>query len=251
MDPITNPAEENFSKKVKVDFQYFILSAVQKNISWNNLAISLTDLAPTLNQSRQVIKMLVQELENWVNKAENEIKHESNPQDSYNQVQASNQAVENTKSIVPDDIKTDETHKSLEIGEDNLENDSLEPVSENESIHNSTLESENLSYHSKGLKALEDKVTTVESEENMEIQCNECGKTFDKDRIKLHIQHVHLKSLEFSCDQCEFLTTEKRFLLGHKQIHEERFKIGPQRCEKCGSYRCICKLKRHDEIVHQ
>ena len=255
MDPITNPAEENFSKKVKVDFQYFIQSAVQKNISWNNLAISLTDLAPTLNQSRQVIKMLVQELENWVNKAENEIKHESNTQDSYNQVQASNQSIENTKSIVHEDVKTDETHKSLEIGEDNLENDSLEPVSENESIHNSTLESENLSDRFKALKALEDKVTTVESEENMEIQCNECDKTFDKDTIKLHIKRVHLKSLEFSCDQCEFVTREKRFLLGHKWSHHEEgaklFLQGPQRCEKCGSYRCICKLKRHDEIVHQ
>ena len=241
MDPITNPAEENVNKKVKVDFQYFIQSAVQKNISWNSLAISLTDLAPTLDQSRQVIKILVQELEKWVTKAENETKQnniidsipfsEGIAQDSNMQ----NQAIENTKSVVPEDVKTFETNKSHEMIKYNLENDVQESVPENESIHNS-----------------EANVTTKKSGEDMEIQCNECGKTFDKDKIKLHIRRVHLKSLEFSCDQCEFLTTEKRFLLGHKQRHhEERFKFGPQRCEKCGSYRCICKLKRHDEIVHQ
>ena len=245
METITNHAEENVNKKVKVDFQYFIQSVLQKNISWNSLAISLTDLAPTLDQSRQVIKILVHELEKWVTKAENEAKSnivavptfsESITQDPNNQDQAS----EFTKSVVLDDVKT----KDIKM--------IPEPVSENESIHDSTLESENISDHIKGLHCSKAKVTTVKSEENMEIQCNECGKTFDKDRIKLHIQRVHLKHLEFSCDQCEFLTSEKRFLLGHKQRHhEERFKFGPQRCEKCLSYRCICKLKRHNEVVHQ
>ena len=66
METITNPAEENLNKKVKVDFQYFIQSAVQKKIPWNCLTIFLTDLATTLDESRQVIKILVQELEKWV-----------------------------------------------------------------------------------------------------------------------------------------------------------------------------------------
>ena len=58
---------------VKVnDYQYFIQSAVQKDLPWNTLAMFLTDLAPTLDKSRQIIKILVQEREKWVAKVENE-----------------------------------------------------------------------------------------------------------------------------------------------------------------------------------
>ena len=54
------------NESIRVDFRYFIQSAVQKNLPWHTLAIYLTDLAPTLEKSRQVIMILVQELEKWV-----------------------------------------------------------------------------------------------------------------------------------------------------------------------------------------
>ena len=59
-------------EKVLLDFQYFIKSAIQREISWKSLAYFLTDLATTLNQSKQVIRVLVKELEKWVSKAEME-----------------------------------------------------------------------------------------------------------------------------------------------------------------------------------
>ena len=62
--------EKAFNQRVTIDYQYFIQSAVQQKLSWNTLAYFLTDLAPTLNKSRQVIKILVQELEKWVLKVE-------------------------------------------------------------------------------------------------------------------------------------------------------------------------------------
>ena len=55
----------------EVDFNYFIQFTIQKKMSWKSLAFLLIDLAPTLEKSKEVIEVLVQELELWVSKAEN------------------------------------------------------------------------------------------------------------------------------------------------------------------------------------
>ena len=57
------------NKGVRVDFQYFIQSAVNQEISWQALVIFLTDLTPSLDKSKEVIKILVEELEGWVRKS--------------------------------------------------------------------------------------------------------------------------------------------------------------------------------------
>ena len=66
MNSIAIPNGSPLDQSVRVDFQYFIQSAIEKKLSWESLAHFLTDLAPTLEKSRQVIKILVQELEKWV-----------------------------------------------------------------------------------------------------------------------------------------------------------------------------------------
>ena len=69
-------AIHNTPKGVRVDFQYFIQSAVNQEISWQALKIFLTDLTPSLDKSKEVIKILVEELEKWVGKARNEVKND-------------------------------------------------------------------------------------------------------------------------------------------------------------------------------
>ena len=69
MDTLGIHSQNN--KKVLVDFEYFIELAIQKNITWSTLIFFLHDLAPTLEKSKQVIETLVQELEKWVLKVEN------------------------------------------------------------------------------------------------------------------------------------------------------------------------------------
>ena len=58
-------------KGVRVDFQYFIQSAINQEFSWKTLAFFLTDLTTTPDKSKEVIKILVEELEKWVTKARN------------------------------------------------------------------------------------------------------------------------------------------------------------------------------------
>ena len=55
-------------EKVILDYQYFIQSAIQKELSWKSLAYFLTDLSTTLDKSKHVIRVLAQELEVWVMK---------------------------------------------------------------------------------------------------------------------------------------------------------------------------------------
>ena len=62
---------EEEARKVTVDFQYFIQITIEKKMAWSTLLHLLTDLAATPQKSKQVIKMLLQELETWVSKVEN------------------------------------------------------------------------------------------------------------------------------------------------------------------------------------
>ena len=57
---------------VGVDFKYFIQSAIQKEIPWKSLAFFITNLIMSLDQSKEVIRILVDELEIWVLKVQNE-----------------------------------------------------------------------------------------------------------------------------------------------------------------------------------
>ena len=55
---------------VKLNLKYFINSAMEKKIPWNLLTFFLNDLAPTLEKSREVVEILVKELEKLTLKLE-------------------------------------------------------------------------------------------------------------------------------------------------------------------------------------
>ena len=58
-------------KETGVDFNHFIEITIQKKMPWKSLAFILFHFAPTLEKSQKVIEILVQELELWVTKVEN------------------------------------------------------------------------------------------------------------------------------------------------------------------------------------
>ena len=55
--------QEISNENIKVDFTYFITSALQNKITWEVLDHFLNDLTPTLATSKQVIKVLLKELQ--------------------------------------------------------------------------------------------------------------------------------------------------------------------------------------------
>ena len=58
--------EQAKTEKIMIDFEYFIQLAIQEEIPWKTLALMLTDLTTTLDRSKKIIRVLVQELEKWV-----------------------------------------------------------------------------------------------------------------------------------------------------------------------------------------
>ena len=60
---IPSTMESNIYKGTKNDFSYFVDMALQNRMPWKTLASLLTDLAPTLNDTREVISILLKELE--------------------------------------------------------------------------------------------------------------------------------------------------------------------------------------------
>ena len=68
--------EKAITGKIMIDFEYFIQLAIRKEIPWKSLAFMMTDLATTLDISKQIIRALVQELEKWVLKVENNSNHD-------------------------------------------------------------------------------------------------------------------------------------------------------------------------------
>ena len=51
------------SKHNKYDFSHFVSLALQNTIPWPTLSMLFKDLAPTLNETREIIKVLLKELE--------------------------------------------------------------------------------------------------------------------------------------------------------------------------------------------
>ena len=70
------PIEEQ-GQEVTMNIGYLIQMAIEKKMPWNTLTHLLTDLAATPMKSKQVIKLLIQELEKWISKVENTSKNNS------------------------------------------------------------------------------------------------------------------------------------------------------------------------------
>ena len=55
--------DSNKYRDTKVDFSYFVNLALQNKMPWNILALNFKSLAPTLNETREIISILLKELE--------------------------------------------------------------------------------------------------------------------------------------------------------------------------------------------
>ena len=51
------------SNVYKTDFSYFVRMALQDNMAWKSLSMILKDLTPSLDETREVIVILLKELE--------------------------------------------------------------------------------------------------------------------------------------------------------------------------------------------
>ena len=60
------------AEKFIIEPEYLIQLAIRKQMPWNTLVFMLTDLTTSLDRSKHVIRVLVQELEKWVLNVKND-----------------------------------------------------------------------------------------------------------------------------------------------------------------------------------
>ena len=117
---------------VGVDFKYFIQSAIQKEIPWKSLAFFITNLIMSLDQSKEVIRILVDELEIWVLKVQNEIGNEMiEVPESFPEIedQGEDQGEDHCEDQVSD-IKDFRKHLDSYIPEEETQEDSIQAIND-------------------------------------------------------------------------------------------------------------------------
>ena len=93
------------TEKFTIEPEYFIQLAIQKQIPWNALAYMLTDLTTTLDRSKQVIRVLVQELEKWVLNVENDSNIHATDLLIIHEKQTNDQVQEDKENIIKQDVE--------------------------------------------------------------------------------------------------------------------------------------------------
>ena len=203
-------SDKAIDQSVRVDFQYFIQSAIDQKLSWDSLVHFLTDLAPTLEKSRQVIQILVQELEKWAvssevfkfqdegKKSVHEISDPFEPNQDGNDDQIVNQ-IEKEESVI-EEIQLDKT---------------VVVVDEIDTQVHEYFEDE------KPLDDFEEIGTTPT--EKKKFKCTYCPKIFSQNsNLVNHKKIIHSKKEQFKCNTCDKQFYWSYKLKSHERIHLEK-----------------------------
>ena len=234
MNSITKHDENVLQKRVKVDFQYFIQSAIQKKIAWNALAYFLTDLAPTLDQSKEIIKTLVQELEIWVSKV-------TNKSDSDIEIVE----VSENPTLIDDQNITQRAGNIDEV--EILESNNFEiPVDPQDVYYetineNSSSEMQNINQEKNVFQANSETTPAADFHEQENIQSESLKISIKKEKSNHNSKNLARKT--FECDICLKTLKSKQALQFHHRTHTGE---KPYKCDSCeASYSMKSSLKQH------
>ena len=191
MDP-SNSAINLSGEGVMVDFKYFIHSAIQKEISWKSLAFFLTNLITSLDKSKEVIRILVQELETWVTKVENDI-----------------EASENSSSVVKQDV---EDQDAFAEDFDEYESNELPDLSSVDQAYDEMSEESLEDAFSENILETNEQTYLERSDEDYknldvdeETKSNEIDVKSNENESKTH--KITRKAFENTCEETETKTT--------------------------------------------
>ena len=271
--------EENaVTENITINFNYFIQLAIRRQLSWKSLAFMLTDLTTTLDISKQVIRILVQELEKLALKGETDT-HEINlvndniqiednetnfgqPENALEYFDFSDPENEPIVSAIEDQIH-EAKEEELSKSELDVQNE-LAQIEESETVINFPAEdfyefigdNENPSSvsekHEKfeqsrketGLYNVNEDI--INDEKDKKNECTFCGKHFgDKTKRVIH-ERIHTGERPFECKVCQKTFIYKGSLDRHDRIHTGEKPFQCLSCKKC--FNDLGILRRHERI---
>ena len=271
------------SQMIKVDIEYFISMALQSKISWDTLVVFLDDLTPTLDQSKQAIKIIVKELQSLNSKLQDKIKDDV---ESKIEILNRNTSNESSKTQIPiessnsDKLSNQDEHIQgrIEAVSHTQKNECVDELSFQINGENCSVE---LQEYSKPIEDFQlesnrdeskpsDELKEINTQEeakseilasnslNVDIAlkrsrkfdrnfvCEICNKTFSLSRDFKRHQRIHTGEKPYKCMTCEKSFNQLGILHSHKSIHADEKKFQCQTCNK--SFKILQYLKQHEKV---
>ena len=251
----------NSSSNTSLDFDYFVNLALASKLSWDSLIIILNDWTPTLAKSKEVIEILVkelqkrqtyfQELEKWVSKAdlaevENNVSQAlselSNPIDA--------------RQYQDDHENSDDENINNDITQGKTQDDPMKLTSsdsENNGVLFDRIGNQLYEFISDPENTIKTKgkgdtsINKIVYKKDKTYQCKTCPKCFTYNTDLTRHELIHSGEKPYKCETCEKSFRQLLHLKRHNLIHKSK---KPFQCTNC--YKCfanVSEMKNH-QLIH-
>ena len=252
----------NFLTKIETDtdFKYFINFALRDQISWEILGKFMDDFTSTLSKSKQLNKVLLEQLQEFHNQLKNNEVTENvktdfdietvneNDQDIHEESSKTNSDSDSGEFVDFDDDVMDENYENevdYDLSLDKIDSDNVEekdPLKTNiDSEHKCNIcqkvykFSNGLEKHMKShqieAELKKNWIPVVKREVSKKFECDICGKKFQGKYTVANHKLTHSDERLFSCDTCEKSFKSPGNLRNHEFTHKGERSI---KCEICG-----------------
>ena len=227
----------------QMDFEYFINFALDDQISWEVLEIFLNDHSITLQRSKELNKILLEQLKQLHRRLKYKEEDELNVNDAQDYESVTDISEDNTKSserlqepleTFEESIDTEDDHNEIDTESQMDEafglaqNESLETEVRdiNRGIQCELCEAEfslrkGYQKHLKMVHGFRDLAIALEKEPNQKIfQCQHCDKMFMTSKaMKTHQRNSHFTGKRSFCSKCPKSYTSIQKLRSHEMNH--------------------------------